>query len=237
MAGALGLRKPTDDRHRALYPLTAATIPDIPTPVAIGINWYHGFDAPVLKNGSYWIGLGTDWSSVRGGHAVCLKPPALRDLPEWWRFYDQGNEGACVAFAVSRMMTLLNRKRYAAMPLYAEAQNVDEFTDTPPEEGTTVRAVCDVARREGLWLAHKAGATGPVLSEGIDTNRWAGSVSEIAACLSPGDAGQSVLNRGYVELLNSWGAFYPHTARLPLEALNRLIFMEDGEAAVVTDRR
>jgi hypothetical protein len=79
--------------------------------------------------------------------------------------------------------------------------------------------------------------TGPVeLRDGISANRWAGSVAEIAACLSPADNGQRVLDLGFVDILNSWGSGYPHYVRLPLEALNRLIYKENGDATVISDR-
>jgi hypothetical protein len=235
MAGPLGLRKPKDDRHRRLYPLTAGTMPDRPTPVVIGINWYHSYDAPMLKNGFYWVGLGTDWGAIRGGHAICIRPPALRDETGWWDFYEQ-RRGDCVGYSIARMMSLLNRRRYAAWLLYDEAQQIDEWSDTPPEEGTSVRAGADVARTMGLHPVRgkTTGAISP--RDGIATNRWAGSVEEIAACLSPADSGALVLKRGYVELLQSWGRSYPHIVRLPLEALNRLVFAESGEATVVTDQ-
>jgi hypothetical protein len=184
MTGPLGRRRATDDRHIQRYPLTATTVPTTPTPVVIGMNWYHAFDTPLLKDGNFWIGRETDWGPVRGGHAICIKPPALRDSTGWWAFYDQGNEGACVGFAISRMMTLLNRKRYAADELYSRAKQIDEW---PGEDydGTSVRAGCDVARTEGLHVV-RAGKAGPLSpDDGIAANRWATNLAEIAWCLSP----------------------------------------------------
>jgi hypothetical protein len=231
----LGMRRPTDHRHRALYPLTAGTMPDKPTPVVIGINWWTQFDAPVAGDGAHWIGRSGDWGVLRGGHAICIRPPALKDEAGWWTFYEQ-HRGDCVGYSIARMMSLLNRRRYAAWLLYDEAQQIDEFSDTPPAEGTTVRAGADVARTLGLHPVRgkTIGAISP--RDGIATNRWANSVEEIAACLSPADTGALVLNRGYVELLQSWGRSYPHMVRLPLEALSRLVFSENGEATVVVDR-
>jgi hypothetical protein len=52
----------------------------------------------------------------------------------------------------------------------------------------------------------------------------------------PADYGATVTSAGYVTLVNSWGHGYPHQVRLPLAALQRLVFEEDGEAVVVTDR-
>jgi hypothetical protein len=244
----LGRREPTDDKHLRRYPLTAGTMPTTPTPVCIGVNWYAAFDHPYdAKTGHVWTpgAVGTftlptakqSWGNIRGGHEICLKPPALADTAGWYRFYNQGHEGACVGFALSRMMSLLNRERYDARRLYLEAQLVDDWSDTPPEEGTSGRAGCDVLRLRGAWQFKRGVSVGPDLADGITANRWGMSVEDIAACLSPSDEGLSILNAGYVTLLNSWGENgYPHYCRMPLDTLNRLVFSEGGDAVVVTDR-
>jgi hypothetical protein len=229
-ARPLGRRPPTDDRHIQLYGLTLPTVPVKPTPVVLGLNWYSVFDDPEKDSqGRYWIGRQADWGVIRGGHAIVVKPSSLTDTAGWYHFYDQGNEGACVGFSSSRMMSLLNRVRYDANWLYHEAQRVDEYSDTPPAEGTSVRAGLDVLRTEG----HRR-KLGPISlpvakSAGIAENRWATNVVEVLACLHD-DA-----NGDYVTLCNSWGTFYPHYVRLPLDGLRRLL-AEDGEATVVTDR-
>jgi hypothetical protein len=233
--GALGRLPPSTDEHVQKYPLTAGTMPSAPTPVVLGMNWYTGFDRPVQGTVSgtlrYWIGINADWGRVRGGHAVCLKPPGVRDNDAWWHFYDQGQEGACVGFAASRMMTLLNRERYDGRLLYKHAQRIDEW---PGEaySGTSVPAGMDVLRDFGPY-----DTKGRVdHADGISANRWAGSVAEIAACLSPPDDGKRVLDLGFVDILNSWGSSWPHYVRLSLESLDRLIFRENGDATVVVDR-
>ncbi|MBA3580534.1 MAG: hypothetical protein H0W42_11180 [Gemmatimonadaceae bacterium] len=226
----LGRLPAPDDRHLRRWSLTESTLPVKPTPVVLGINWYQAFDAPVLVGGSHWIGRGTSWGQLRGGHAVCLLPPSLVDTFDWWRFYDQGREGACVGYAATRMMTLLNRQRYDAPWLYHEARKVDDWAGEN-YSGTSVRAGMDVLRDQG----HRAPLRPVSAAHGIAANRWATSVEDIAACLNPADPSR-VLNAGYVRLLNSWGAWYPHLTRVPLEALHRLVFAEDGEATVVTDR-
>lgn len=232
--GPLGRLEPTDDKHLQLYPLTAETVPAPPTPVAIGIPWYAAFDAPILgADGRYRIGLGTDWGRVRGGHAVCLKPAGVADSPAWWRFYDQGKEGACVGFACSRMMTLLNRVRLDAPWLFHEARKTDEW---PGEDysGTSVRAALDVLRERGH---RRPGATDPDPAMGIVTNRWATSVDQVLACLlGPPGAGQTFMERAEAfPLCNSWGEDYPRTVWLPFAALGRLL-AESGDATVITDR-
>jgi hypothetical protein len=71
----LGRRAPSDWRHYEKFPLTAATTPTTPTPVAIGVNWYEDFDYPVQKGSRSWIGLNPkQLGKVRGGHCVCLEP-------------------------------------------------------------------------------------------------------------------------------------------------------------------
>ena len=175
MARPLGRRAPTDWRHYEKFPLTAATTPAAPTPVAIGVNWYTDFDNPVKKGSRYWIGLNPEQlGSVRGGHCVCLEPGdqldgdgtvtrQLQDSQSWWDFYDQGKEGACVGFGCSRMMSLLNRKRYDARWLWDWAKATDEWGDTKPgdDQGTSVLAACDILRSRGHvpWKASYKGRT------------------------------------------------------------------------------
>jgi hypothetical protein len=216
---------PTDDRHRQLYGLTVATIPDRPTGVGLGIHWYENFDEP---DEAGFIGRGTQWGRIRGDHAIPIKPPDVIDNGAWWSYYDQGEEGACVGFMASRIATWANRRRYDAFWLYHEAQKIDEW---PGEdyEGTSLRAGFDILRERGhRWVFGKTSHE-EVLSEGILENRWTTSVDDILACIK--DDGK----RGYVVLCNSWGRHYPHYVKLPLESLDRLL-RENGEAVVVTDR-
>ena len=232
----LGRRVPTDWQHVERYPLTASTTPSKPVPVAIGVNWYSNFDDPVKDaRGRWWIGKG-DLGHVRGGHCVCLEPgdPSTggseQDIPSWWDFYDQGQEGACVGFGSSRMMSLLNRKRYDARWLWNQAKRVDEWPDTNPgdDNGTSVRAAMDILRTRGHVLS---GGSAVVLGEGISANRWAIRTEQVLGAL------QSPANErmGAVRILNSWGKSYPHRVWMPLETLQRLLD-EDGEATLVTDR-
>lgn len=238
----LGLLPPTDERHLEKYPLTATTTPTRAAPVVVGSEWTTGMDEPVVRSdGSVWI---RPTGAVRGGHAYCLEPEGkkLQDNPRWWAWYNQGNEGACVAFAISRMQSLHNRQRYAPWDLYREAQRIDEW---PGEDysGTSLRAGFDVAREQGLWTPLDGRidvGKGPVKRHGIKANRWARDIIDIAYCLSPADGGRSVLNRGYVVVLNSWGDDphdgFPHRTFLALEDLEQLVFRRNGEAGVVTDR-
>lgn len=123
---------------------------------------------------------------------VVNKMLALPDLRTYWSRYDQGAEGACVGFGSSWAMTILNRKAYAARTLYLEAQKVDEWGDTPPEEGTSVRAAMDVLRHVGHWRSvynrrtKRYDQTAPDINEGIEANQWATTVDELRACIKAG---------------------------------------------------
>ena len=254
MPGALGRRTPTDWNHYEKYPLTAETAPAVPVPVAIGVHWYTNFDDPVEKNGRYWIGLDSkNLGSIRGGHCVCLEPGdqldgdgkvtrKLQDGTGWWEFYNQGREGACVGFGCSRMMSLLNRKRYDARWLWDWAKMTDEWGETNPgdDNGTSVRAACGILKTKGhvTWDDSYAGRDfterdqeEPASGEGIAAFRWARTVEEVHSVLkSPAND-----RAGAVRILNSWGRDYPHRVWMPDETLQRLID-EDGEVALVTDR-
>lgn len=245
MAGHLGRRVPTDWEHVEKYPLTAPRLAEIttPRPIVIGVNWYSNFDSPKKDSaGHYWIGKGS-LGTIRGGHCVCLKPRGITDYASWWDFYDQGAEGACVGFGSSRMMTLMNRKRYFARWLWDQAKKVDEWSDTNPgdDNGTSVRAALEVLRNRGhvYWTnttAQQAAdedwrlrqTISPALNEGISAYRWIGSMDDALQVL-----GYSGLD--YVDLINSWGRYYPHLTRLPVTTLERL-WREDGEIGVPTDR-
>ncbi len=102
------------------------------------------------------------------------------------RGYDQGSEGACIGFALSWAMSILNRRFYDAPSLYREAQRIDEW---PGEDydGTSVRAGCDVLRDKGHKLMHRHSHTHNWEPEhGIVENRWAFSVDQIRTCLAGG---------------------------------------------------
>lgn len=222
----------------------------------IGVNWYSGFWDPRNLSGTvwspwgsavgpWWIGLDRygkqtrDIGSMAGGHCVCLKQRGASDDTGWWGYYDQGEEGRCVQFGVSRAQTLLNRHRYevretwaAGRWLYYEAQKIDEWEggaypgSTEFYEGTSVRAGLEVIRTRGL-VNYRAAT--PTVSEGISAYRWATDYNDVKTVLGYAD-------KNYVDILNSWGRYgYPHLVRMPDEIGARLL-AEDGEFGVVTDR-
>lgn len=105
-------------------------------------------------------------------------------LPRYERYYDQGKEGACGGYSGSWMMSILNLVRYDPRWLYLQAQLIDEWDDTPPGEGTSVRAVLDILREVGhIPIIRGKRAAGPSLNEGIEQNRWAVNVDEVRTAI------------------------------------------------------
>lgn len=114
-------------------------------------------------------------------------------LPWWWETHDQGQEGACVGFGCSAMMSVTNHRqrllttgrdvtyRYESRWLYHEAQEIDEW---PGEdyEGTSVRAGCEVLRAQGHRRVQRMTAE-PNPSHGIAAYRWATTVHEIRSAI------------------------------------------------------
>ncbi|GAA3824493.1 MULTISPECIES: hypothetical protein [Amycolatopsis] len=244
--GRLGRYIPDDWRHLENYPITALPEVDRPSavPVVIGVNWYEAFDEPERdeRSGEIFIGHRRDLGAIRGGHCVCLEPGGSPDTDDWYRFYDQGSEGACVGFGWSRCMTLLNKGLYAARWLWDRAKERDEWPQTNPgdDEGTSVRAAAEVLVAAGHvdWQedfarddsGERAGYE-PDVADGILAFRWATSAAEVHQVLANSRADE--LNA--VPILNSWGGNYPHRVWMPDEVLDRLIG-EDGEVAIPTDR-
>lgn len=234
--GPLGARLPDEKPYVEKYGLTPATIPSTAQPGVLGIPWYSSFDTPKLDGLRYWIGRSSNLGYVRGGHAICVQPgdASALDMWLWWKFYDQLNEGACVGFSLSRALSLMNRSRYDGFWLYREAQKIDPWDDTPPAEGTSVDAGCQILKNRG----HRRydATTGRFLTEnivsGIGEYRWATSVDDIHAFLKHPTADKL----GAVPLLNSWGTKYPRKVWMPDETLDRVVFQENGECVVLTDR-
>lgn len=239
----LGRRKPPDFEHVEKYPLSALSAAAMPSgvPVVIGVDWYSNFDNPQLENdGRHWIGRG-NLGSIRGGHCVVIRGKAL-DLFSWWDFYDQGNEGACVGFGCSRMMSLLNRQRYYARWLWDQSKLTDEWSDTNPGDsnGTSVRAALDILKERGhvFWQPRYQGESWQTRDVrkanpkyGIAAYRWATNADEVLSVIDNPIAQML----GAVPIFNSWGRDYPHKVWMPAETLQRLID-QDGEVGIVTDR-
>ncbi len=237
MAGHLGRITPPDFDHVSDSPLSALGA-EAPTcvPVSIGVHWYTSFDSPVqLSDGSWHLpDVKSDLGTVRGGHCVCLAPMGAvkTDRRSWWKFYNQGQEGACEGFGHSRALTILRRETFDAFWLYDEARKLEGTY--PDGEGTTNRTVCEVLEREGLRrqqgeVAEREVGDGPVEEKlGISKFRWATTAEEVCRALGRPNALA-------VPLLNSWGEAYPEVVWLPVDTLDRLLH-EEGECDVVTER-
>lgn len=143
----------------------------------------------------------TDWDHVRRFPLRAMQPTTVATVErkldintDWRTKYDQGVEGACVGFAASLTMSILNRHFYDARWLYITAQLADDWPDTPPEEGTSVRAAMDVLRKVGhrrrvyrQGSDPTAGASYvPDIRHGILENRWARHVDELRTSIANG---------------------------------------------------
>ena len=247
--GRLGRFIPDDWRHVEGHPLTGLSLDERPTqvPVVLGINWYSEFDDPQPDQGTgeQFVASGgaASLTEIRGGHCICLEPGGEPDSEQWWDFYNQGNEGACVGFGWSRCMTILNAGSiYAARWLWDRSKELDQWPETNPgdDNGTSVRTAGDVLRASGhvSWQPDysdddhvERGTYSPELGAGIQAFRWAQSVDEVHQVLGNERADEL----GAVPFLNSWGRDYPHRTWMPDDVLDRLM-TEDGEVAVPTDR-
>jgi hypothetical protein len=234
---------PKDFEHVEKHPLTKRNIETItkPAPVSVGVNWYSLFDNPVKQsNGQWWI-KGTNLGYIRGGHCVCM--PHVDDEPyTWYTFYNQGMEGACVGFGTSRMMSILNRKKYNARWAWDMAKSIDEWNDTNPgdDEGTSVRAAMDIYRLRGHvpWASSMTNLTWqqrdaltPISAEGIISNKWATNIDDLFSVLQ----NETYKKVGAIPFFNSWGKAYPRKVWVPCETWDRLL-REDGEFTMVLDK-
>lgn len=236
---------PKDFEHVEKHPLTRKTLSTVtrPAPVSVGVNWYSAFDNPVKKGTSWWAGLDPkNLGYIRGGHCVCMPDDPTKDLLSWYTFYNQGNEGACVGFGTSRMMSLLNRKRFNAWWSWDMAKSVDDWSDTNPgdSEGTSVRAAMDIYRLRGhvpwsntmdILTWQQRDQLAPLPAEGIVSNKWATNVDDLFLVLQ----NDNYKKKGAIPFLNSWGKDYPHIVWVPCETWDRLL-KEDGEFTMVIDK-
>jgi hypothetical protein len=239
---------PDDMEHVEQYPLAALSDEELPKkrPVVIGVNWYKEFDNPKRdeQSGEFFVargGAGT-LTQIRGGHCVCLEPGGEPDPEDWWEFYDQGSEGACVGFGWSRCMSILNQQLYSARWLWDRAKERDEWPDTNPGDpnGTSVRAAGRILKNRGHvdWKDEygdddhtERDDYTPERVEGIRRFRWAQSTDQVHRILQNDRANEL----GAVPFLNSWGQGYPHRTWMPDDVLQRLID-EQGEVAIPADR-
>jgi len=227
-------RAPSPPEERAVYAtryaLAAPAIPEAPTPVVIGVPWYAGaYEPTVDRDGIAWLRTSDLTGGVVGGHALCLLPEGLDDPEGAHAHYDQGREGACVGFAWSRAASLVEGRLFDGFSLYRRARQVDEW---PGEayDGTSVNAGGRVCKDEGLWLVRGGRVSKrPSARWRIGSFRWAPDLETVLRCLKIDP------NRGYLEYLQSWGLGHPRRTRMELEVADRLIFREDGDAAIAAN--
>lgn len=100
--------------------------------------------------------------------------------------YDQGTEGACVGFGSSWATSIFNGGFYDARWLYKEAQLIDSWSDTPPQEGTSVRAGMDILRKRGHRKIFRGKTATEDLRWGILENKWATNVDQMRTAISEG---------------------------------------------------
>jgi|HubBroStandDraft_6_1064221.scaffolds.fasta_scaffold03612_3 hypothetical protein len=239
--GPLGRNTPSNFDHVTAAPISELAAAPVDVPVSIGTNWYTSFDAPTqVSDGSWHLpDAKSNLGTVRGGHCTVLAPmgyfkyasPTIR--ASLWRWYNQGQEGACEGFGHAHAQSILRAGAcFDAFWLYDQARKREGTY--PSGEGTTNRAVCEVLEQIGLRqstapVAEREVDDGPVeTSLGISAVAWATTAEEVCNALGRPNAQA-------VPLLNSWGEDYPETVWLPVDTLDRLL-QEEGEADVVTER-
>jgi hypothetical protein len=131
-------------------------------------------------------------------HVLTVPPSGVEKslgLPWWWAQHDQGQEGACVGFGCSAMTSITNHRqrllvtgknltyRYASRWLYLEAQLIDEWGETPPEEGTSVRAGAEILRARGHRRVQSGVAGAESAAHGVSAYRWAQTYDEVRAAI------------------------------------------------------
>ncbi len=103
----------------------------------------------------------------------------------WRGIYDQGPRPHCVGYALSQVMSILNRRTFDAAWLYHAAQEVDDWPGSD-YDGTSVRAGCDILRDIGHARVWSRNVPIPDLAHGIAANRWARTVDELRTCIASG---------------------------------------------------
>src|SRR6266542_497647 len=171
-----------------------------------------------ITSGNLGRRIPTDFEHVeKYSFAALSEPPALvaertLRLPWWHRWHDQGQTSSCVGHGVAMERAIVNgmqnkllgmipySRHYDPISIWNEAKVIDEWADTNPgdNQGTSVRAGCDVARTKGVqrvkWMKLVDDVPTPQReqdwdeNEGILTNRWATTVDELRTVISNGAA-------------------------------------------------
>lgn len=172
---------------------------------------------------------------------------------------DQGSEGSCVGHAWAHEIAARPRVRPAdhglALEIYRKAQLIDEFSTTPPQEGTSVLAGVKIATQLGYYQEYRwafslndlimaIGYKGPAVLgipwyEGMFLPDRNGLIS-ITGQLAGGHAilanGVSV-SKKLIRLHNSWGANWGLNGEcfIRFEDLEFLLHQQ-GEACIPVKR-
>jgi len=87
--------------------------------------------------------------------AVVPPRPVRKIWRVWWRG-NQGDTGQCVGYSLYCLLRALPHLQREPSPLaiYDRAQVLDEFDDTPPEEGTSVRAGAKALKEFGKFTTY-----------------------------------------------------------------------------------
>lgn len=114
-------------------------------------------------------------------------------LPNYRKFYNQGNTGACTGYSASWASSINNYMlghKYNAYKLYKRGQAIDNDPRTSGDlDGGYIWAVCDVLRKEGHWIVNENGLTLPIDKQwGIASYYWAKSIDEIRTGFALGRA-------------------------------------------------
>ncbi len=101
--------------------------------------------------------------------------PAIKYHRGGVRRLDQGQEGKCVLYAWAHFLECSPLRTKVDMPTWADtgyvrAQGIDEFMDTPPEEGTSIRAGAKVMQERGHISTYLWGQTVDVVDRWVRQN-------------------------------------------------------------------
>lgn len=213
-------------------------------------------------------GLGRRYApDVRDRGYLLAAPPPTQKIPAYrmWQTgvrLDQGQTPQCVGYSCA----LLVRAGPIVNPLpdpskiYALAQTLDEFPDTPPADGTSVRAGFKALQKMGIlsayhWAPNISTAMNFVLSTGpmVFGTNWYDSMfdpdkhgylnidpkAQVAGghawlvCGAENGRTNPDGSKGAARMQNSWGRSWGDNGRawISYDTLSRLI-KEDGEAGM-----
>lgn len=140
--------------------------------------------------------------------------------------------------------------------LYDQAQQLDEFTDTPPSGGTSVRAGAKALQSLGAitayhWAQSISDITKAILTTGpvVVGTEWTEDMfspvgsNYVIKPTGPVVGGHAYkldginITTGYVRLKNSWSASWGQNsyAHIHRDDLDELVFGRDGEAVIAVE--